>query len=107
MFMVLMRGTVVTLAKTGKTVHFRTVEPPPEVCYHVRVSASAEHFRQATLRAAAAMTPEQRVLRALALGQSDLELFAAVSGRTLDEARAELRRRRELERQPAARQQDR
>lgn len=66
------------------------------------MSASAEHFRRATLQQAAAMSPEQRVLRALALGQSDLEIFAAASGRSLEEARAELRRRRDLDRRRVA-----
>ena len=71
------------------------------------MSASIDHFKQATLREAAAMSSEQRVLRALALGQSDLEIYAAVSGRTLEQARAELRRRRDLERRRVARRPER
>jgi hypothetical protein len=63
--------------------------------YHPGVSGCADHFKEATRREAAAMSPGERVERALALGQSDLELYAAVSGLGLDEARADLRRRRE------------
>jgi hypothetical protein len=67
------------------------------------MSAVAEHFKQATLRGAATMSAEERILRALALGQSDLELYAAASGLTLEQARAEHRRRRALERRRGAR----
>ena len=70
--------------------------------YDPGVSASAEHFKRATARAVAGMSVEERVLRALALGQSDLELYAAVNGVTLDRARLELRQRRERERRRAA-----
>ena len=71
--------------------------------YDSGVSASAEHFRQATAKAAAGMSVEDRVLRALALGQSDLELYAAVNGVTLERARLELRWRREHERRSEGR----
>ena len=69
--------------------------------YDSAVSASADHFRQATARSAAAMSAEERVLRALALGQSDLELYAASHGVTLERARLDLRQRRERERRRA------
>jgi hypothetical protein len=62
------------------------------------VSECADHFKQATLREAAMMSAEQRVLRALALGQSDLEIYASASGLSLQQARSDVRRRRELER---------
>ena len=71
------------------------------------MSASADHFKQASLREAAALSPEQRVLRALALGQSDLEIYASVSGLSLDQARSEVRRRRELERRRVLRSPER
>jgi hypothetical protein len=73
-----------------------------EVEYDPAVSASAEHFKQATARAAEAMSIEERVLRALALGQSDLEIYAAANGVTLERARLELRQRRERERRRGA-----
>jgi hypothetical protein len=62
------------------------------------VSASAAYFKEQTRLAASRMTVEERILRALALGQCDLELFASVSGKTLAEARSALRQRRALER---------
>lgn len=72
--------------------------PPIAFRYARGVSASAEYFRNATRQAAAALSPEERVLRALALGQCDLEIYASVNGLTLDQARLDLRRRRDLER---------
>ena len=62
------------------------------------MSSSAAHFKEKTRQAALRMTAEERVLRALALGRCDLELYASVSGMSLDEAGAALRRRRAEER---------
>jgi hypothetical protein len=67
------------------------------------VSASAAYFKDQTRLAALRMTVEERVLRALALGKSDLELFASTSGKTVSEARAILRERRAQERARAQR----
>jgi hypothetical protein len=68
------------------------------VRYPRHVSASADHFKEATRREWAAMSMEQRIVRALELGQSDVEIFASVNGLSLDEARAELRRLKDLSR---------
>lgn len=62
-----------------------------------------DQLKEATRRAAAAMTVEERILRALALGQSDLALYAAVSGQTLEEAGRRVRERRAAERRAAQR----
>ncbi len=71
------------------------------------MSASAAYFKEQTRLAALRMTVEERVLRALALGQADLELFASTSGKSVDEARAILRERRAQERARAQRRPER
>jgi hypothetical protein len=71
------------------------------------VSASAAYFKEQTRQATRRMTVEERVLRALALGQCDLELFASVSGKTLAEARSTLRQRRAQERARSQRRPER
>lgn len=60
-----------------------------------------DHFKDETRRAAARLTPEQRMLRALALGKRDLEFLAAVSGRTVEQARQAHETRRATERRAA------
>lgn len=69
--------------------------------YAGRVRSCADHFKEETRRAAARLTVEQRILRALELGRCDLELFASVSGLTLEQASRTLRARRAAERMTA------
>ncbi len=63
--------------------------------------SSGDHFKEATRRAAAGMTVEERILRSLELGRSDLEFYAAVSGQTLEQASRAVRARRFEERKEA------
>ena len=82
---------------TGVVSHGRLASPRGHG-YDVAVSASAAYFKEQTRQAALRMTVEERILRALALGQSDLEFFASARGMTVVEARAILRERRAQER---------
>lgn len=65
------------------------------------MSSCADHFKEETRLAAARMTVEQRILRALALGQCDLEIYATVSGLTVEQASLNLRTRRSAARRSA------
>lgn len=60
-----------------------------------------DHFKEETRRAAAALTPEERMQRALAIGKRDLEFFATVSGQTVEQARQVLAARRAADRRTA------
>jgi hypothetical protein len=65
------------------------------------VSSCGDHFKDETRRAAAALTPEERMQRALAIGKRDLEFFATVSGQTVEQARQVLAARRASDRRAA------
>lgn len=60
----------------------------------------SETLRRATLEADRALSAEDRVLLALKLGDSDLELAVAASGRAPEEVRAQLVRQRQAGRRP-------
>jgi N-acetylmuramic acid 6-phosphate (MurNAc-6-P) etherase len=60
----------------------------------------SETLRRATLEADRALSAEDRVLQALRLGDSDLELALAASGRKPDEVRAQLVLQRQAGRRP-------
>jgi hypothetical protein len=62
----------------------------------------ADESRTATRRADAALTPEQRVERALALGDDDLAAYASAHSLASTWARRALTRRRRVGRQPSA-----
>jgi hypothetical protein len=62
----------------------------------------ADDSREATRRADAALTPEQRVERALALGDDDLAAYASAHSLASTSARRALVRRRRTGRQPSA-----
>jgi hypothetical protein len=65
------------------------------------MSSCGDHFKDETRRAAAMLTPEERMQRALALGKRDLEFFATVSGQTVAQARQVLAERRAAARRAA------
>lgn len=67
------------------------------------MSSCADHLREATLRAAARLTVEERIVRALELGRCDLELYAAVSGQPIERASLAVRARRAAGRRAAQR----
>lgn len=54
-------------------------------------SSVADDLRQRDRHREAALTPEQRIALALALGRRDLRVFAEAHGLSLAEARRELR----------------
>lgn len=60
-----------------------------------------ETLRRATLEADLALGPEDRVLLALRLADSDVELAAAASGRTPEDVQAQLVRQRQAGRRPS------
>jgi N-acetylmuramic acid 6-phosphate (MurNAc-6-P) etherase len=60
----------------------------------------AETLRRATLDANLALSAEDRVLLALRLGDSDVELAVAASGREPGDVQAELARQRQAGRRP-------
>jgi hypothetical protein len=62
----------------------------------------ADHSRESTRRDDAALTPEQRVNRALALGDDDLAGYAAAHALATEWARRALIRRRRAGRQASA-----
>ena len=64
-------------------------------------SESAEHFRRATRGSVAAMSAEERVGRALALGELCLTIFASANGLSIQAAREELRARQDAARRRA------
>ena len=53
-------------------------------------SKLADQLRREREERDAALTPEERILQALALGDRDLRLFMAATGLPLDEARRQL-----------------
>lgn len=53
-------------------------------------SKLADQLRREREERDAALTPEERILQALALGERDLRLFMAATGLPLDEARRQL-----------------
>jgi len=59
-----------------------------------------ETLRRETLEADGALSAEERVLLALRLADSDLELAVAASGRSAEEVRAQLIRQRQAGRRP-------
>lgn len=61
-------------------------------------SESAERFRRATRDSVAAMSAEERIRRALALGELYLTIFASANGLTVQAARKELRARQDAAR---------
>lgn len=65
------------------------------------MSSCGDHFKDETRRAAAALTPEERMERALAIGRRDLEFYATVSGQTVEQARQAIAARRAMERRNA------
>jgi hypothetical protein len=65
------------------------------------MASCGDHFKEETRRAAAALTPEERMQRALAIGKRDLEFFATVSGQTVEQARQVLAARRASDRRTA------
>ena len=65
------------------------------------MSRVAESLRRDTARADAALPVEERLRRALALGDSDVAIHASANGLTLDAARAALRRQRGMGRRPS------
>lgn len=69
--------------------------------YAFEVSSCGDHLKEETRQAAARMTVEERILRALALGQCDLEIYATVNRLTLEQASLNLRARRAAERKAA------
>lgn len=60
-----------------------------------------ETLRRATLQADRALSAEERVLLALRLGDSDLELAVAASGRSAEDVRAQLIQQRQAGRRPS------
>lgn len=68
---------------------------------HMSHSESAEHFRRATQAQIAAMSDEERLGRALALGELCLTIFASANGLTAEAAREELRARQDAARHRA------
>jgi hypothetical protein len=56
----------------------------------------ADELREKTRREALAMTPDERLALAFALGDADLETYRLARGLSRDEARRELERRRQL-----------
>jgi hypothetical protein len=64
-------------------------------------SESAEHFRRVTRGSVAAMSAEERVRRALALGELCLTIFASANGLSIQGAREELRARQDAARRRA------
>jgi hypothetical protein len=66
------------------------------------VRSVADDSRDATRRADAALTPEQRVERALTLGDDDLVAYASAHALASEWARRALVRRRRTGRQPSA-----
>jgi hypothetical protein len=66
------------------------------------VSQVATSLRRDGARAEAALSPEERLLRALLLGDSDVQLHAAANGLTRDQALAALRRQRSMGRRTSA-----
>lgn len=65
------------------------------------MSSCGDHFKDETRRATAALTPEERMERALALGRRDLEFYATVSGQSVEQARQALAERRAVDRRSA------
>jgi hypothetical protein len=59
-------------------------------------SKVAEELRQEQMREVLAMTPDERVELAFALGERDLEFFMAANGLTRDEALKQIERSRQL-----------
>lgn len=62
----------------------------------------ADDLREADAAAVAAMTPEERMALARALGDRCVAVFAEAQGLSEEDARAELRRRRQIGRTPSA-----
>lgn len=60
----------------------------------------ADTLRRETLEADRTLSAEDRILQALRLADSDLELAVAATGRQPDEVRAELVRQRQAGRRP-------
>jgi hypothetical protein len=56
----------------------------------------ADELRERTRREVLAMTPDERLELAFALGDADLETYRLARGLSRDEARRELERRRQL-----------
>jgi len=65
------------------------------------MASVGETLRRATLEVDRALSAEERVLLALKLGDSDLELAAAASGRAPAEVRAQLVQGRQAGRRPS------
>ncbi len=65
------------------------------------MSKVAASLRRDGARAEAALSPGERVLRALQLGDSDVQLHAAATGLSLEAARIALQRQRAAGRQPS------
>lgn len=59
-------------------------------------SKVAEELRQEQMREVLAMTPDERVDLAFALGERDLEFFMAASGLSREAALAEIERSRQI-----------
>lgn len=62
------------------------------------MSSCGEHLKEQTRKAMMRLTVEERILRALANGRCDLEIYAAASGLTVQEAGRRVRSRRAAER---------
>lgn len=56
----------------------------------------ADELREKTRREVMAMSPDERLALAFALGDADLETYRRARGLSSDEARRELERRRQL-----------
>jgi hypothetical protein len=69
--------------------------------YHRPMSRVADSLRRDGALAEAALPERERVLRALAVGDSDAQLHAAGSGLTVAEARVALQRQRAAGRWPS------
>jgi hypothetical protein len=65
------------------------------------VSDVGSQLRRETIRAAAGLTPLERVELALALGDSDVALRCSQTGERAEEARSFLARRRQVGRRPS------
>lgn len=61
----------------------------------------ADDLREADADAVRAMTPDERIALARALGDRCVAVFAEAQGLSLEAARAELRRRRQWGRNPS------
>jgi hypothetical protein len=60
------------------------------------MTSVADELREKTRREMLAMTPEERLALAFALGEADLESFRRAQGSSREEALRELQRRRQL-----------